>query len=220
MYLKIENVTKEIKHTILLEDVNLELNAGKIYGLQGKNGSGKTLLLKAMCGLIRPTKGSVTVDGERLGEKRDFPKSVGALIENPGFISGYSAFENLKVLADIQKKINDEKINEILAEMNLADTGKKKFRNFSLGMKQKLGIAAAIMEEPKLILLDEPTNALDEASVIELRDTLRKRKSNGSLLVIASHDLQELSLLADEIFVIENGKIIRTYIPSKEEKIN
>lgn len=220
MYLKIENVTKKIKQTTLLEDINLELNTGKIYGLQGKNGSGKTLLLKSMCGLIRPTSGTVTVDGEILGKKRDFPKSVGALIENPGFISGYSAFENLKVLADIQKRIDDVKIKEVLKEMHLEDTGKKKFRNFSLGMKQKLGIAAAIMEEPKLILLDEPTNALDESSVIELRDTLQKRKANGSLLVIASHDLQELSLLADEIFVIENGKVLRTYIPSKEENVH
>ena len=217
VYIQIKELTKEIKHTILLDHINLELEKGKIYGLQGKNGSGKTLLLKSMCGLIRPTEGMVEVDGDILGKKRDFPKSVGALIENPGFISGYSAFKNLKILADIHKRITDEDIHAVLKELDLDNTGNKKFRHFSLGMKQKLGIAAAIMEEPELILLDEPTNALDEASVLNLRDVLRKRKENDSLLVIASHDSNELSLLADEIFVVENGKIIRSYIPQKEE---
>lgn len=217
MYLKINELTKEIKHTVLLDHINLELEKGKIYGLQGKNGSGKTLLLKSMCGLIRATEGSVEVDGEILGKKRDFPKSVGALIENPGFISGYGAFQNLKILADIHKKIKEDDIHAVLKEVDLDTTGKKKFRHFSLGMKQKMGIAAAIMEEPEMILLDEPTNALDEASVLKLRDTLQKRKEKGSLIVIASHDSNELSILSDEIFVIENGKIMQSYTPQKDE---
>lgn len=216
MYLEMKQVTKRIKGNTILDHISLELEKGKIYGLQGKNGSGKTMLIKAMCGLVIPNEGSVIVDGAVLGEKQDFPESVGALIENPGFINGYSAFQNLKVLAEIRHRITDEKISETINEVGLTEAGKKKFRHFSLGMKQKLGIAAAIMEEPELILLDEPTNALDEKSVIELRDILRKRKQRGALIVIASHDAQELSLLADEILVIESGRLIRRYETSEE----
>lgn len=216
MYLEMKQVTKRIKGNTILDHISLELEKGKIYGLQGKNGSGKTMLIKAMCGLMIPNEGSVIVDGAVLGEKQDFPESVGALIENPGFINGYFAFQNLKVLAEIRHRITDEKISETINEVGLAEAGKKKFRHFSLGMKQKLGIAAAIMEEPELILLDEPTNALDEKSVIELRDILRKRKQRGALIVIASHDAQELSLLADEILVIESGRLIRRYETSEE----
>lgn len=216
MYLEMKQVTKKIKNNIILDNISLELEKGKVYGLQGKNGSGKTMLIKAMCGLMIPSEGSVVVNGAVLGNDRDFPDSVGALIENPGFVNGYSAFQNLKVLAEIQHKIEDEKIYEIIKEVGLEEAGKKKFRQFSLGMKQKLGIAAAIMEEPEMILLDEPTNALDEKSVIALRDILKKRKKRGALIVIASHDAEELSLLADEVFVVENGKVVRSFQPSKE----
>ena len=217
MYLELKQVTKRIKNNIILDNISLELEKGKIYGLQGKNGSGKTMLIKAMCGLLIPNEGSVTVDGIVLGKDRDFPKSVGALIENPGFINGYSAFQNLKVLAEIQHKIDDETIYETINEIGLEEAGKKKFRQFSLGMKQKLGIAAAIMEEPDLILLDEPTNALDEKSVMALRDILMKRKERGALIVIASHDAEELSLLADEIFIVENGKIAGNFQTAGEK---
>ena len=206
MYLQMERVTKIIKQNTIIHNVSLSLETGKIYGLQGKNGSGKTMILKAMCGMIRPTLGKVVVDGEELGVKIDFPRSVGVLIENPGFINGFSAFENLRLLARIQNKITEQQIRDTLEEVGLADN-KKKYRNFSLGMKQKLGIAAAIMEEPKLILLDEPTNALDEKSVGMLRDILRKRRQEGALIVIASHDSMELELLADEIIKVENGEL-------------
>ena len=207
MYLTIEKVSKVIKGQTLLNQVSLALEKGKIYGLQGKNGSGKTLLLKAMCGLLIPTEGTVCVDGKILGKDTDFPESVGALIENPGFIQGYSAFKNLKMLADINHKISEQDILDILKEVGLEDCGKKKYRNFSLGMKQKLGIAAALMEKPKLILLDEPTNALDEKSVKVLHDILNKRKEEGALIVVASHDKEELELLADKIFMVEEGNV-------------
>lgn len=207
MYLTIEKVSKVIKGQTLLNQVSLALEKGKIYVLQGKNGSGKTLLLKAMCGLLIPTEGTVCVDGKILGKDTDFPESVGALIENPGFIQGYSAFKNLKMLADINHKISEQDILDILKEVGLEDCGKKKYRNFSLGMKQKLGIAAALMEKPKLILLDEPTNALDEKSVKVLRDILNKRKEEGALIVVASHDKEELELLADKIFMVEEGNV-------------
>lgn len=217
MYLELKQVSKKLKNNMILDHISLELEKGNIYGLQGKNGSGKTMLIKAMCGLLIPTEGSVTVNGAVLGKDRDFPESVGALIENPGFVNGYSAFQNLKVLAEIQHKIEDEKIYETIKEVGLEEAGGKKFRQFSLGMKQKLGIAAAIMEEPDLILLDEPTNALDEKSVLALRDILKKRKERGALIVIASHDAEELSLLADEIFRVENGKITGRFQPTKEK---
>lgn len=216
MYLEMEQVSKIIKGDTILDQITLHLDKGKIYGLQGKNGSGKTMILKAACGLIFPTSGHVAIDGEILGEKRDFPKSVGALIENPGFIGNYSAFENLKALADIKHIISDDKIYETLEECGLADTGRKKYRKFSLGMKQKLGIAAAIMEAPELILLDEPTNALDEQSVKNLAGILGKHKERGALIMIASHDKEELHALADEIFVVENGRIVRSYRPGEE----
>ena len=217
MYLEMDQVTKIIKGSLILDKITLHLEKGHIYGLQGKNGSGKTMILKAACGLIFPTQGTVAVDGEILGQKRDFPKSVGALIENPGFIGSYTAFENLKVLADIRRSISDDKIRQTLQECGLGDTGKKKYRRFSLGMKQKLGIAAALMEEPEMILLDEPANSLDEQSVIQLGDMLRKRRENGALIVLASHDKEELAALADEIFAVENGRIIRSFCPGKEE---
>ena len=146
----------------------------------------------------------------------DFPKSVGALIENPGFIGNYSAFENLKALADIKHMITDDKIYETLEECGLADTGRKKYRKFSLGMKQKLGIAAAIMEDPELIILDEPTNALDEQSVSNLAGILEEHKKRGALIMVASHDKEELNALADEIFIVENGQIIRSYRPGED----
>ena len=217
MRVVLRNVCKDIKGARVLDNVNLELESGMVYGFKGKNGSGKTMLIKAMCGLLIPTEGSVTVNGAVLGKDRDFPDSVGALIETPGFVNGYSAFQNLKVLAEIQHKIEDEKIYETIKEVGLEEAGGKKFRQFSLGMKQKLGIAAAIMEEPDLILLDEPTNALDEKSVLALRDILKKRKERGALIVIASHDAEELSLLADEIFRVENGKITGRFQPTKEK---
>lgn len=207
MNIKLENVSKTIKGKTLLDNVSLDLHGGMIYGLQGKNGSGKTLLLKAMCGLLIPTEGTVTVGDDRLGIDSDFPKDVGVLIENPGFISGYTAYKNLKVLAEIKNKIQEQDILAILDEVGLAECGKKKYRNFSLGMKQKLGIAAALMENPKLILLDEPTNALDEKSVENLMRILKRRKEEGALIVIASHDKEELEALADKIYLVEEGKV-------------
>jgi len=207
MYLHIEEVTKIISNETVLNQVSLSMDSGKIYGLWGKNGSGKTMLIRAVCGLIRPTKGKVVIDGEVLGEKRDFPKSVGVLIENPGFIGKYTGYQNLKMLADIKKEIGKEEIEQIIEKIGLKENQDKKYKKYSLGMKQKLGIAAALMENPKLILLDEPTNALDEESVKKLHDILAEYKEKGALIIIASHDKEELEQLSDEIYEIESGKI-------------
>lgn len=207
MEIEVRNLTKRISGNLILDNINIKMTDGKIYGLKGKNGSGKTMLMRAICGLILPTEGEVIIDGQVLGKDISFPNSLGALIESPGFIANYSGFKNLKILSEIQDKIDDNKINEILAMVGLDPKEKKKFKKYSLGMKQKLGIAAAIMEEPEIIILDEPTNALDESSVISLRKTLQKYRDAGALIIISCHDSEELEFLSDEIFFMENGRL-------------
>lgn len=207
MKIKIDGLTKIIKGNEILKDVNLEFESGKIYGLQGKNGSGKTMLLKAISGLIFPTEGSVCIDGSVIGKDIDFPRDMGILIENPYFIGRYNAERNLLDLVEIRNKVGIDEIRTILEEVGLKNEPKKKFRNYSLGMKQKLGIAAALVEKPSLILLDEPTNALDEAGVEKLRELLVERREKGALIIIASHDKEEMALLCDEVYKIEEGRI-------------
>ncbi len=207
MEIEVRNLTKRISGNLILDNINIKMTNGKIYGLKGKNGSGKTMLMRAICGLILPTEGEVIIDGQVLGKDISFPNSLGALIESPGFISNYSGFKNLKILSEIQGKIDDNKINEVLTMVGLDPKEKKKFKKYSLGMKQKLGIAAAIMEEPEIIILDEPTNALDESSAISLRKTLQKYRDAGALIIISCHDSEELEFLSDEIFFMENGRL-------------
>lgn len=207
MYLQVKDYTKRIGNETVLDSVSLEMEKGKIYGLRGKNGSGKTMLLRAVCGLIRPDSGEVTVDGKVIGKDISFPESIGALIENPGFIPNYSGYQNLKLLADIRGKVGDSQIREALERTGLDPDDRKKFKKYSLGMKQKLGIAAAIMEDPELIILDEPTNALDEESVRKIRSLLKEYRERGRLVIVASHDAQELEAVADKIFIMEGGRL-------------
>lgn len=208
MYIEIENLTKVIGTQEILKDITVGMEKGMIYGIRGKNGSGKTMLLRAICGLIKPTKGSVKIDGSLLGKDITFPKSVGVLIESPGFISSLSGYENLKMLADIKGIIGKREIEEVMEKVGLErETFKKKYRTYSLGMKQKLGIAAAVMEGPDLILLDEPTNALDEESVRRVVTLLQEEKERGALIVIASHDLEELHSLSDTLYVMNQGRM-------------
>lgn len=208
MKIIIKDFTKKLSHNYVLNDINLELVSGKIYGFVGKNGSGKTMLMRAICGLILPTTGHVEIDGKILGKDISFPNNVGALIENPGFISSYSGFKNLKVLAQIKNKISNDKIIEALKDVGLEPNDKKSFRKYSLGMKQKLGIAAAIMEEPELLILDEPFNGLDEDSVDKVRNLILKRKSENNIIILSCHDSQEIEKLCDEIVEIKTGKIV------------
>ena len=177
MYVEIEALTKIIDKNKVLDKVSLKMDKGKIYGIKGKNGSGKTMLLRAVCGLIKPTEGLVKVGEKQIGKDVTFPDSVGVLIENPGFIPSLSGYDNLKMLADIKRLIGKEEIEAVMEKVGLEKSCfKKKYKTYSLGMKQKLGIAAAIMEKPELILLDEPTNALDEESVRKLLDILKIEK--------------------------------------------
>lgn len=207
MYINIKNVNKTIKGSKVLSDINLHFEGGKIYGLKGKNGSGKTMLMRAISGLIH-TEGVIDINGQILGKDISFPPSVGLLIENPSFINSYTGFKNLKVLASIQNKINDDTIRAVLTDIGLDANDKRTYKKYSLGMKQRLGIAAAVMEEPDLVILDEPINALDESGAKQVREILAKQKERGAICIIACHDTEELEYLSDEIIEISEGEIV------------
>ena len=205
---RLEHYTKSFKKVTVLEDINLTLESGKVIGLKGKNGSGKTMLMRAISGLILPTSGKVFINDRELGKQISFPPSIGLLIENPSFISNYTGFKNLKVLASIQNRVDDEHIREVIRQVGLDPDDKRTYRKYSLGMKQKLGIAAAYMENPDLIILDEPINALDEAGAKQVHEILEEQKKRGALIIIACHDKEELEMLSDEIIEISEGRII------------
>ncbi|MEG2656911.1 MAG: ATP-binding cassette domain-containing protein [Clostridium sp.] len=205
-YIHIENVTKKINGNIILDNINLSLDRGKVYGIKGKNGSGKTMLFRAICGFIK-TEGTITVGGEPVGMDGTYAKNVGVLLENPGFLPSYSGFKNLKYLAEINNKIDDKQIKGTMTALGLNPEEKKSFKKYSLGMKQKLGIVQAIMENPEVIILDEPINALDEDSVKKVNTIIRELKSQDKLILISNHNNEELEGICDEIYTIDNGKI-------------
>ena len=209
MYIKIEHVNKTIKKVPILNDINLELEGGNVYGLKGKNGSGKTMLMRAICGLIIPDNGIIDINGQTLGKDISFPPSIGVLIENPSFLSNYTGYKNLKVLASIKEIADDTMIRKALTDVGLNPDDKRTYHKYSLGIKQKLGIAAAVMEEPDIIILDEPINALDESSVANVRNILQEQKERGAIIIIACHDREELETLSDEIIEISEGMIIK-----------
>lgn len=216
----IKNFTKELSNNLVLDNVNLNLKSGNIYGFVGKNGSGKTMLMRAICGLILPTSGYVEIDGKIIGKDISFPDSVGVLIENPGFISHYSGFKNLKVLAQIKNKISDDEIIETIKKVGLDPNDKKSFRKYSLGMKQKLGIAAAIMENPELLILDEPFNGLDEDSLDKVRELILDSKNENKIIIMSCHDSEEIKNICDEIVEIKFGKIVNIDNNKKREDEN
>lgn len=206
-YIEITKLEKRIKNNVVLNDINLELEKGNIYGFLGRNGSGKTMLFRAICGLIKPTNGQVKIDGKLLGKDIGFPQSCGVIIESCGFWNEYTGYENLKKLASIKNIIGDEEIKEILICLGLDPADKRPFKKYSLGMKQKLAIAQALMEKPEIVILDEPTNALDEESVEIFRNIILKEKKRGALILIASHNREDINLLADFKFKMDMGKI-------------
>lgn len=209
MRIVIDHVTKTIKGAVILDDVRLTLRGGTVYGLQGVNGSGKTMLMRLIAGLIRPTSGKVTIDGKILGKDLDFPGSMGLLIENPAFLDGHTGLKNLELLAQIKGEIGLPQIKETLRDVGLKPEDPRKFKKYSLGMKQRLGIAAALMEKPELILLDEPTNALNDRGVARICALIRRERDRGALIVLACHDASILEGLADEIYKVSEGKIER-----------
>ncbi len=205
---QLKNISKTIKGATILEDVNLLFQSGQIYGLRGRNGCGKTMLMRTICGLMLPTGGEVVIDGKVLHKDIAFPESVGALIENPSFLPQYTGYKNLKMLGELGRGISDAQIESALERVGLEVKDKRTYRKYSLGMKQKLGIANAIMGEPDIIILDEPINALDEESVARVKDCLIELRDKGKLIIIACHDKEELEYLSDVIFKLEDGKVI------------
>ena len=192
----------------MVDSVSMELVSGSVTGLKGINGSGKTMLMRLMCGLILPTEGRIMINGKEIGKDMDFPDNLGLLIENPAFLDNYSGFANLKMLAEIRNIITDENIWEVISRVGLDPDDKKKYKKYSLGMKQRLGIAGAIMEQPDILLLDEPTNALDTKGVEMLKNIVQEEKKRGALIVLTCHDAEILEEMADEIYFMENGRII------------
>lgn len=187
--IRIENLNKKIKGSVILDDISLTMTPGRIYGLRGKNGCGKTMLMRAICGLLIPDGGHIYIDDEELHRDIKFPRSIGALIENPSFLPQYTGFRNLRLLAKLMGGISDDDVRYAIERTGLDPDDKRVYRKYSLGMKQKLGIANAIMGEPDVIVLDEPINALDEESVENIKKELLKLRDGGSLIITACHDL-------------------------------
>ena len=216
---RLEDYCKSFKSAEVLKNINLTLESGKVIGLKGKNGSGKTMLMRAISGLILPTSGKVYINDKELGRHISFPPSIGILIENPSFISNYTGFKNLKILASIQNRISDDEIRDAIRKVGLDPDDKRTFKKYSLGMKQRLGIAAAIIERTDIVILDEPINALDDAWAVLIKGLLDELKANGSLIIIACHDTEELNYLSDEIYEIYDGEITG-HIEHPDEKVS
>ena len=204
----IQNLSKTIKKNVVIQDISMELQSGTVYGFKGINGSGKTMLMRLICGLIRPTQGEVSINGKVLGKDLSFPESVGVGLENPSFLGTYSGFQNLKLLASIKSVADDEAIRSALSRVGLRPDDHKKYRKYSLGMKQRLGIAAAIMERPDIVILDEPTNSLDADGVNLVKSVIKDEKKRGALVIISCHDAELLQDLSDETFLLEQGRLV------------
>ena len=212
MEIIVKNVTKCYGSTVVIDKVDLSLFSGRVYGFQGINGCGKTMLMRLIAGLIYPTKGEVIVNGKVLCGQNSFPESMGILIENPAFLANYSGYENLSFLAEIKHEITKEEIKQTMRRVGLDPEDRKKYKKYSLGMKQRLGIACAVMERPELLILDEPFVALDEEGVNTTLEIIRQEKERGALVILTCHDYETLVDVTDEIFRITAGKITKHLI--------
>lgn len=205
MKMEIRELTKKYGDKIVLNHISMEMESGKIYGFVGRNGSGKTMLMKHILGFVYPTSGAVYLDGKKIGKELAAPESVGAIIENPGFLPDYSGYKNLKLLAMIKGKIGKKEIKEAIELVGLDANSRKHVKKYSLGMRQRLGLAQALMENPELLLLDEPMNGLDNEGVREVRNVLLKQREQGKLIIIASHNNEDIEVLCDEIYYFDKG---------------
>lgn len=205
----VSNLVLKIKDNLILDDVNICLESGKIHGLIGRNGSGKTMLMKCVCGFVRPTSGEIIVDGKRIGVDCDFPEDIGLIIETPGFIPYYSGLRNLQILASLRGKVTKEQICDAMCSVELDPELRLQVRKYSLGMRQRLGLAQAIMENPSLLVLDEPMNGLDKEGVADMRRYLLSFKEAGKTIMIASHSAEDIDLLCDTVWEMEHGRICR-----------
>lgn len=199
------HVTKKFGQELVLKEVNLTLEQGRVYGIVGNNGSGKTVLMKCICGFLIPTTGLIQVFGSGIGQDVDFPESLGVIIETPGFLTNLTGRKNLEILAGMRRKIGPAEIQQVLEKVGLDPALKKPVANYSLGMRQRLGIAQAIMEDPKLLILDEPFNGLDKHGVGEIRKLLLELKEEGKTILLASHNEEDIRILCDEVYEMDGG---------------
>lgn len=206
--IQIENATKKFKDRVVFQNVNITINPGESVGFVGHNGCGKSVLLKSVCGFSLLTKGEIKCQGEVIGKDRDFIKDAGVVIETPEFINDLSGYKNLKIIADILKKIREKEINTVLKILNLSKDKDKKVGKYSLGMKQKLRLAQAMMESPKILILDEPTNGLDKEGIEIVYKILRNFRERGGTLLLASHNPRDIEYLCDHVYEYENHNFI------------
>ncbi|MCI5839110.1 MAG: ATP-binding cassette domain-containing protein [Peptoniphilaceae bacterium] len=206
--IEIKNISKKIDGNLVLNDISLLLDYGNIYGFYGENGSGKTMLFRAICGFITLDRGEIVIDGKKLNNN-DFVNDLGILLENPSFINGLSGFMNLKMIASILKKADDKRIINVLKKVGLFDAKDKLYKKYSLGMKQRLAIANVILEDPKIIILDEPTNAIDKDGKELLKNIILEEKKKNKLILISSHEKDFIEELSDSLYEMNNGKIIK-----------
>lgn len=207
MKIELKNVSKSYKKNVILKDINVKFEDGKIYGFIGRNGSGKTVLLKLICGYIKPTTGDIYYDEKTLNKDIDIPPSTRCLIENPQFLPYKTGYQNLKLLADILKLIGEKEIEETLKKVNLYNEKDKLYHKYSLGMKQKLGIAQVLMENPHVIILDEPFNGIEDETAKKLRNVLIEEKNKGKIIIIASHIKEDIDILVDVLYKVDNNNI-------------
>lgn len=206
--IKVDKVIKKFGSDIALSNVSIEFERGKIYGIIGRNGAGKTVLFKTMIGFFKPTSGRVIVDGKEIGKDTDFADNIGIIIETPGFLSSYSGYKNLEYLASIKNMIGEKEIKESMERVGLDPNSKKKVGKYSLGMRQRLGIAQAIMENPDILILDEPMNGLDNQGVEDVREILLNLKDEGKSIILASHNKEDIEVLCDEVYEMDHGKLM------------
>lgn len=205
--IEIDSVTKKFKQYTALNQVSVSFEKGKIHGLIGRNGSGKTVLLKCICGLMHQDSGDIIVNGKKVGKDVDIPEGIGAIIEAPGFLPNYSGVNNLKMLMGIKHKVNVEQIKKTIELVGLDPSDRKHVGKYSLGMRQRLGIAQAIMEEQKILLLDEPMNGLDNQGVEDMRKLFSDLREKGCTILLASHNILDIEILCDTVHEMEHGVI-------------
>ena len=205
--IEVIEVSKRFKEKEVLHNISLRLEQGKIYGLIGRNGSGKTMLMKCICGFVQPTSGKILFDGKQLGKDMDFAPETGVIIETPGFVKYQSGMENLSNLAAIRRKTGKEKMVEVMRQVGLDPDSKLKVGKYSLGMRQRLGIAQAIMEDPDTLILDEPMNGLDNQGVEDVRNLLLDLKAQGKTILIASHNREDIDVLCDHVWKMNQGEM-------------
>lgn len=209
MQIIVKNISKKFKKVTVLNNVNMTFESGKIYGLVGRNGSGKSVFLKILCSFYKPNTGEVLFDNINYSSNNSFPPDTRALTEKPTFFPDLTGFENLKLLANIQNKISDNEINDTLEKVNLIHEKDKKYKEYSLGMKQKLGIAQVLMENPSVMIFDELFNGIEDDTVDKIRNILLELKNQNKIIIVTSHIKEDIDILSDEVYKFNNGNVER-----------